>query len=418
MKPHSLRRALWLSNVALGAAVIGVLAWFMLEVRPKVAEAVDRADNYQPPELKKVFDGYKSKLQTGLMWTPEAPVSKDEIHAVILRADFAKKKHWIFVGPKPPEDQEDTGPVEAGPPPPQGLAAIGEVSAVFLNPPDRSTILFKFSGGKPLAFAIGDFVRVSEKETARFKITDIVEVRARVYEIKYAIYGSDPDKPEGEGSVTWDESVADDEYPPFLRPATAKTGAGVGKKPGEEGTGTDAAGGGTGGGAEEVEDGADEGDAESPADGVIEVGTTPAEDLTLKDLKPKVHRDPTNRSRRAVEFDRNTYDYFRGKNAKGIAETVKTSVAKENGRVIGLRITGFQKDAPADVFDVRRGDILVSINGRKVNSRADAINIAQSLSPDNLVTVVIDRNGKLVTYTVDPRDPRTKRKVRYFENLR
>ena len=69
-------------------------------------------------------------------------------------------------------------------------------------------------------------------------------------------------------------------------------------------------------------------------------------------------------------------------------------------------------------FDVRKGDILVSINGQKVASRADAVRIARSLGKDvKVVTVVIDRRGKLVTYRVDAQDPRNRRKVRYFEGF-
>lgn len=126
------------------------------------------------------------------------------------------------------------------------------------------------------------------------------------------------------------------------------------------------------------------------------------------------------RSRRVVEFDDNSHRYFQGKNAKRIAETLKTSpvVDKKTGRKIGLRITGWEKDAPADVFDVKRGDILISINGQKVLSRSDAVRIIEKLSPENLVTVVVERNTRLITYKVDPRDPKNKRKVRYFENLR
>ena len=48
--------------------------------------------------------------------------------------------------------------------------------------------------------------------------------------------------------------------------------------------------------------------------------------------------------------------------------------------------------------------------------REDAIAIARTLDPDSekLVKVVIDRNGRRITYRVDARDPRTKRKIPYF----
>ena len=56
-----------------------------------------------------------------------------------------------------------------------------------------------------------------------------------------------------------------------------------------------------------------------------------------------------------------------------------------------------------------------AIAGQKVTSRADALRIAQTLDPDTLVPVVIDRRGVLYTYRVDARDPRTKRAFRYFD---
>lgn len=419
MKPHSLRRVLWLTNVALGVAVVGVLAWYVLEVRPKVAEATEREPNYQPPELKKLYDGYKARRQTGLMWTPEAPVSKEEIHEVILRKDYEnlQPRHWIFCGPLPPEPSEEVGPAETGPPPPEGLAAIGSVVSVLLAPPKGSSIEFKFAD-KNRIFGIGDFVRASPSEPGRFKLTDVVEIRPRVYEVRYAVFGKDPEQPEKEDVLIWDRSPKD-EYSDFLRPADLEPPAGA-AAPADTGPGPVAGAGPGDAGTDEKVDGAEGPALDEPTETVIEVGTSAAEDLKLDDLRPTIHVDPSDRRRRAVEFDANTYDYFRRKNAKSIAETVKTAPAKDpdTGRILGLRITGFQADAPADVFDVRRGDILVSINGQKVTSRADAINIAKKLNPDSLVTVVIDRNGRLVTYTVDPRDPRNKRKIRYFENLK
>ena len=38
---------------------------------------------------------------------------------------------------------------------------------------------------------------------------------------------------------------------------------------------------------------------------------------------------------------------------------------------------------PADKFDVKPGDILVSINDQPVQSRSDAINIAQRIDPNS-----------------------------------
>ncbi len=298
MKPHSLRRVLWLTNVGLGVAVLGVLAWFVLEVRPKVAEAVDREDNYQPEELKQVFERYKTDLQTGLLWTPKPPVSKDELYAVILRADYAKKKHWIFSGPLPPEDKVDTGPIEEGPPPPEGLAAIGEVKQIVIDPSNRSTILFKFGPKKSRPFAVGDWVRESDDAPKRFKLTAIVEVRPRVFEVRYDIFGKDLEKPDEQGKLVWDTSPGKEPYPDFLGPVR-KDGAGGAKKP-DGGTGTSGNGIAEAGPKIDGDGDGDSDDCDVPAERVIEVGTKPAADLELKDLNPKVHRDPRNPNDRAI----------------------------------------------------------------------------------------------------------------------
>lgn len=421
MKPHSLRKVLWLLNLGLAAAVVGVAAWFFLDVRPAVAKVVDQGRK-QPKNLQAMRKDYESMRVTGLKWAPQAPVSDKEIEETILRPDYKKRKptHWIFSGPLPPPITTDAPTGPAKPPAPEGLEALGKVSLVLTDPDGSKTILFSFSGGsKSGAFGLGEFVRASRDEDGRFRITDIVELRDRVWEVRYDVFGDDAAKPERQGKLVWDESQKGPPAP-FLRPVGPEQPLAA-KKSGDA---EPAAGSGTAKPAEgegaSGESATENGEEEAAEPKVIDAGNKPAEDLTLTDLKPILHRDPRNSRRRAIEFDRNTYRYFRGKKARTIAETVKTQVQKDpqTGRVLGLRITGFDENAPADVFDVRRGDILVSINGQKVNSRSEAISIGQKLDPDKLVTVVIDRNGRLLTYKVDPRDPQTKRRVRYFENLR
>ena len=153
---------------------------------------------------------------------------------------------------------------------------------------------------------------------------------------------------------------------------------------------------------------------------VVEVVRKPVEEITLEDMRPEIEYNPENRNERAIKVDENTYRFLKSKNAKSIASTVKTEVArdKRTGRTIGMRITGLKEGSAAGALQVKKGDILVSINGRKVESRSAAISIVEGLSPDGVVTVVIDRHGKLLTYKVDPRDPKTRRQIRYFDNLK
>jgi len=423
MKPHSLRRGLWLANFVLGAAVLGVAAWFALKVRPAVAKVTSRPANVRPAEWEKLRKEYEGQRLSGLKWKPAMPVTDVELKDVILRKDFEMKRprHWIFSGPLPPPDPVDTGPVESGPPPPQGLEVLGSITSLIYIPPSDSVILFDFSG-KSLAFSVGDYVRKSDADPKRFRITGVKEIRPRVFEVAYAIVDKDPAKPEGAATMIYDQSGAEGGYADFLRPeggtegGAPASGSPAAGAPGENPEGTGAPG--EGAKPPAKDDGTWVKGSEKPPE-VVDVAGASAENLTLQDLKPEIEYNPNNRNQRAIKFDDNSYRYFRGKNAKSVAETVKTSIAKDNnGNVIGLRITGFAENAPADVFDVRRGDILVSINGQKVTTRADAIRIAEGLSPEKLVTVVIDRLGKLITYRVDPTDPKTRRNVRYFENLR
>ncbi|MDJ0523436.1 MAG: PDZ domain-containing protein, partial [Planctomycetota bacterium] len=395
MKPHSLRSGLWLANLVLGVAVLGVGAWLMLKVRPAVAKVTDRPANKRPAQWEKVRKEYEGQRLSGLKWKPTAPVSETDIRKVVLRKDFERKKHWIFSGPMPPPDPVETGPVEEGPPPPKGLETLGTISSVIYLGAKDSVILFAF-GGKSLAFSVGDFVRKSDQEAARFKLVEVKEIREKVFEIHYEVYDAGSDKPTRTDKMVYNTSDEDEGYPGFLRPEGKKAG---GSSSGVGSGKTDPAGDGTAKAAPKDGEKDPAKDAAKKGPQVVDVAGVSADNLTLQDLKPEIEYNPRNRNQRAIKFDNNSYRYFRGKNAKNIAESVKTKIAKDaNGRTIGLRLTGFGKDAPADVFNVRRGDILVSINGQKVTSRADAIRLAERLSPEKIVTVVIDRNGKLVTY--------------------
>ena len=421
MKPHSLRSGLWVANLALAAAVVAAGAWYMAEVKPAVADITNRKANYRPPEFEELRKAYEGNRVTGLKWKPQAPVSDKEIHEVILRADYKRKKptHWIFSGPLPPIDTPDDAPVETGPPPPAGLDSLGKILTVIINPPS-STILFKFTSGKSRPFGVGDFIRLADGDPARFQLTGIVEVREKVYQVGYGVYGKDKDKPERTEVLMYDRSGTGTPWAAFLRPVDtggAPAGAAVpdGTNPAGAPAGTTPAGApagtepGTGGSA-----------TPEPAATEVVIATTKRdEDLTVEDLKPlQVLYKRDNRNERGIRLDETSYRFLKSKNAKSVAETVKTAVAKDaSGRVIGLRITGFAPDAPADVFDVKQGDILVSINGQQVSSREDAVRIAQGLDATKLVRVVIDRRGRLITYNVDPQDPRNQRRIRYFEDF-
>ncbi len=142
------------------------------------------------------------------------------------------------------------------------------------------------------------------------------------------------------------------------------------------------------------------------------------DEIKISDLKPKFVRNTA--SRKDIEFDDATYRYFRGKNARSVMESVKTNVAKDkSGKPYGVRIVD-AGSAPADVLDLKPNDVIVSINGQPVRSRSDIIRIAESLPETTTrVTVVVDRYGRKVTFNIDPRDPKTRRRAgQHLDNQR
>ena len=424
-------------------AVVGVGVWFATKIRPAAAEVTDRPRNYRPPEFEKIRKKYESERQTGLKWKPAAPVSDEDIHKYILRADYENKspKHWIFSGPMPPTKERgpDTGPVvEEGP---KHLETLGKVTTVIYNPPDKTVVLFSFTASKrSRAFGIGEWVLEESDAPKLYKITAVVEVALpaegtkkkagpKAYKIHYAVFGKDKEKPRMEGVVPYGTEGAPP-WPAYLGPvvppkpvaSAATPGALPGGAAGEAlGTGPGAVG--ATGEAPAAGTGAEVVATENPGETtptLIEVARLPLEKITIVDMRPEVRPNPNNRNERAVIVDDNTYRVLRSKRAKDIASTVKTEVAvdRKTGRTLGMRITGLKDGSAAGALQVKKGDILVSINGRRVESRSAAISIVEGLKPEGIVTVVIDRHGRLLTYKVDPRDPKTRRQVRYFENLK
>ena len=434
MKPHSLRKTLWFANIALAAAVLGVGVWFATKIRPAAAKVTNRPQNYRPPEFEKIRKAYESERQTGLKWQPEAPVSEPDLQKYILIEKFnhTEPRHWVFSGPLPPTKKAVT---ESGAKPewkPKGLETLGKVTTVIYSPPGDTVVLFAFNGGGGAkgasinrAFGFGDWVRQKRDGEERYKITGVRKVGEKSYEIQYAVFGADKEKPELKGSMPYGQTAIKD-WPAYLRPvvpeaAPAETPAdpAAGELAASAGSETPVAG-------ATAEAGSGEpgvAEATEPADGtptVIEVARKPVDQITLEDMKPRIVYDPQDRNRRGVQFDDNTYRFFKSKNARNLAGEVKTEVAidKRTKRPLGLRITGLKEGSAAGAFQVKKGDILVSINGQKITSRSDAIRIVEGLSEARIVTVVIDRHGKLITYKVDPRDPKTRRQVRYFEDLK
>jgi hypothetical protein len=396
MRAHSLRRGLWILNVLLGAAVVGLAAWLVLVVRPATADTGRTKAEF----ATKAFDEYKRRPNAARV--ENAPVSQEQVKS-IDKPDYQKLNYWIFSGPVPPEPRPDTGPVEAAPQP-TGLETIGKPAFIIFMEPDPgqsvasdTVVAWQFNDKKLGFFKPGKFIRQSG-QPERFLLVDVREVEPSVHEIVYDVH-DDPKAPPVKTAQLLKHDARRKETGGPIRPVPTP-GAPAAPGEGAPGEGTPLAPG---------------GDGAKP--GVV-AGTPPAPiapeparpEPRFEEIQPEIRRIGSDRIE--VDFDQATYDFVRGKSVESFAEKVKTTPATDprTGKALGLRITGIDAQSPAQKFDVKAGDIVVSINGQPVRDRDEIIAIVQRMPPDtSRVTVGIDRNGRLITYTIDPRDPKTRR---------
>lgn len=359
LSPHGLRRGLQAASLVLLAAVLTTGLLVLGSEEP--AEAGLRAA---------IEQGYRQARSRGLVFERAHPVTQPEMGRVLWRFEGHRPAHWPFSGSPPPTptavaEDDPPGALPAS----DDLSELGAVVLVAADPAFTSAIGFRFAAtGKVLAFEPGDVIRASEEQPARFRLRAIERVNTRIYHVLYDVLA--------EG-----KAIATRTY---------------------------------------VHDGS--GKPLSREDGPIRpVGPEPLRRTStsvIEVLRPLIHIRKTNRWDRVIEVDRETHGYIQKRGLGGLTQLLKTATAKDTrtGRVLGLRIVGMDKGLKRGALGIERGDILVSIEDQNVTSRADAIRIAQALDPDSeqLVKLVIERRGRLITIRVDARDPRTKRKISYF----
>lgn len=414
MKPHALRRLLWIGNLGLLAGVAAAGAHLVMDVNPATAATLNKK---KPNKLSKphkaLVDDFDTKRNSRSTWQPKPPVTNEEVSAVFINKwtkPRREQEHFPFVGPMPPPIAkkvvvEDKPKVEL----PTGLITQGEPIMVVFAPPTH-VILFEFKSGASQAFGVGDWIREEDNQPERFKMLDLISYdtdgdrKPEHFDLVYGVYKDG--KEEKRDKLRWNNPPNPGERPELIKDV---------KKQGAPGTGVAVAGttpdgkptaGTAGAGGTGVKDGT----AFKPTD-VVVVG-----EVALSEAKPEVKvYSPT---QRAVRLTEKSMAYLNSHKARKLAESVKTQVVQRNGRTIGLQVTGFGKDLSGDVFDVKKGDILVSINGVPVRDRAAVVSLVEGLDRNKLVTVIIDRNGREITYKVDPSDPKNLRRARYFENVR
>jgi hypothetical protein len=385
MKAQRIRRSLWIANLLVGAGVVAVGAWAVL---------------YKAPSVQAETAWAEKAVQTYLGRKPEAilqpAVDVQDLQSVFLNE--AWKERWFpFTGPRiPPKAEPIKVDVEA-PKGPTGLEAIGRVRMLLYRPAAAggSIVFWEFPDKKSDEFLPGDFI-AQKGQAGRFKLVDVVRIdagRSR-WRILYEVYDDPKGKPTSQGELIYDTEPKLDPKGP-IRPS---------KKPSQDG---DGAGGtapgapGTPGKPEVVRPGGPSAPV-APSPVTVVGGDRPAGAWkpTVRDL---------GRGRREITLDDDAFAALKDTSVEKLIEDVRTE-PYDKGGVRGLQVFPTGAGAVADKFDVRRGDILISINGQPVATRDDAIRVARGVPPDTArVSVVIDRDGERLTYEVDPRDPKTRR---------
>ncbi|MCW8963110.1 MAG: PDZ domain-containing protein, partial [Gammaproteobacteria bacterium] len=68
----------------------------------------------------------------------------------------------------------------------------------------------------------------------------------------------------------------------------------------------------------------------------------------------------------------------------------------------GALIRGVQRDGPADNAGLKSGDIILQINGKRINSAREALNQIVRTQPDHKTSIVLMRGGKTLKAVVIP----------------
>jgi hypothetical protein len=389
MKAQRIRKTLWLASLLLGAGVAGIGALVVVQKPAEAKEPIAKA--------KKVMEDYRKRTPTQVL---QPSVTEEALKKEVLRPEWKGLPYWPYAGPKIPAPK----PPEAAKPAvvegPKDLAAIGRVHSLLFQPPSepgaiaKDTIVYwEFSADKKkVAFVPGEYVVPNKDAAKRFKIVDVIREQPDLsrWRILYDVY----EVPGDESKTRRAELIHDNEpkvtdadekiMPGSRKPVPAAPAAGTATKPG-----------------------ADTGAVTAGAPKVKDDQITVVEATDPNDWRPTIRTKNSNT--REVEFDENTFNRWKGKKMEDVLENVRLE-NYDKGGVKGVQIFPLDGNDMADKFDIKRNDVLISINGQPVTSKDDAIRVGRSLPKDiERVTVVIDRDGRQITYNVDPRDPKTRR---------
>ena len=107
--------------------------------------------------------------------------------------------------------------------------------------------------------------------------------------------------------------------------------------------------------------------------------------------------------------------YLRDNYNKVLKETQTSPYSDRSGRIHGLKIRRIAKGSVANEFGIKAGDVILEVNGNKVSTKAQAVNIVKrelNKKPAvRYIEVKILRLGATKILRFDTRDPATRRKA-------
>ena len=370
MRARSVRRFLHATNAVLALALVGAGGWYLLDVR--TAAAGQRA---APDWVADAHRAYRAHVDH-LTPFPVHPIDAKDLDCT-TPPDLAERGVGVFVGPLPPEGRptSPSAPLEASP---TRLEEIGRPTAVYWMPENGaglSTVVgWLFASGRTASVRVGEFFREGPGTAGRFRLRAVVRKdRERpVYALVYDVH----DDEAGAAVIAGRESVFD-----LLGAVAAEPGV-IRLAPASGASGGNAPGAGP-----------------------------PSGDDAVRAIPSGIVLEPLGENRFGVALDDAGFEVLRRAAPEGLLADVRTDVARdETGAVRGLRFLSVPPGSWLARFDVRNGDVLVSIAGKPVHGRAEAIEVLRGLPKGtSVVRAVVDRNGRLVVYDVDPRDPAARR---------
>lgn len=382
MKSHAARRSLWLLNLPLGLCLCAVVAWYAFDVRPAVAAApASDADSRQPPAAwLRIDQAFRRDLEAAQLGVIHPPVTEADLLSLLLDPTNERMtpRHFPFSGPRP-------SGLFPPPPPPEPtekaprLETLGQV--IMAIPGDDDALLFFVHSGESRArfYKTGDRVRSGASARHEYLLGAGRMTRVGRVEIDYEAYAVGRDAVLLSGVLACDsQGSSSSNVIRVSRRPDAGTGPVSGIMPPRPGHGGLPAG---------------------PARAVVRM------------LRPRIKPDPTDPRRTFVELDDASADLLRSEAGAKLLGTMKMRSRTLPGGRQGLEILD-AGEVPLERFSLKRGDTIVSLAGQPTPDREAVLRVARTISPEtSLVMVGIERNGRELTFVVDLRDAKTRRRM-------